>query len=283
MKNKAARYISDIMPDFNAVSPEKLSAASRNQIAMICALAVQFVMRYDEKVDAQKKYMEERTLTQSLGEAFLRFARVFFAQENIYGVPIDLDSMLEEYKLYYAQASKNKEDSFSPKAFRRRIMDYCETAGIQMNPPQLFKKADGKVLKKAEQTGYFAHQAWCTRRYFDGREWADDTTIQPKSIRELTRTEHAVYFYRTGKDTIPANNDELMTAYQKFLTIPDPSPITDDQGNPVILTQEEQDRWRNYLDSRQRKRTVAPVTPATPTTVTATAAVPTDDQADLPF
>ena len=74
-----------------------------------------------------------------------------------------------------------------------------------------------------------------------------------------------------------------MTAYQKFLTIPDPSPITDDQGNPVILTQEEQDRWRNYLDSRQRKRTVAPVTPATPTTVTATAAVPTDDQADLPF
>ena len=80
MKNKAARYISDIMPDFNAVSPEKLSATSRNQIAMICALAVQFVMRYDEKVDAQKKYMEQRTLTQSLGEAFLRFARVFFAQ-----------------------------------------------------------------------------------------------------------------------------------------------------------------------------------------------------------
>ena len=119
------------------------------QIATICALAVQFVMRYDVKVDAQKKYMEQRTLTQSLGEAFLRFARVFFAQENIYGVPIDLDSMLDEYKADYAEASKNKNDSFSPKAFKRRIIDYCETTGIVMNPPQLFKKSDGTGFREA--------------------------------------------------------------------------------------------------------------------------------------
>lgn len=285
MKNKAARYISDIMPDFNAVSPEKLSATSRNQIAMICALAVQFVMRYDEKVDAQKKYMEERTLTQSLGEAFLRFARVFFAQENIYGVPIDLDSMLEEYKADFAEASKNKNDSFSPKAFKRRILDYCETAGIVMNPPQLFKKADGKVLKKAEKTGYFAHQAWCTRRYFVGRDWEEDTTIQPKAIRELVRTEHAVYFYRTGKDAIPANNDELMAVYNKFLTLPDASPILDDQGNVVALTPVEQERWRNYLDSKQRKRPTLSATPAIPASVTSSGSTATNAPPDeeLPF
>lgn len=285
MKNKAARYISDIMPDFNAVSPEKLSATSRNQIAMICALAVQFVMRYDEKVDAQKKYMEERTLTQSLGEAFLRFARVFFAQENIYGVPIDLDSMLEEYKADFAEASKNKNDSFSPKAFKRRILDYCETAGIVMNPPQLFKKADGKMLKKAEKTGYFAHQAWCTRRYFVGRDWEEDTTIQPKAIRELVRTEHAVYFYRTGKDAIPANNDELMAVYNKFLTLPDASPILDDQGNVVALTPVEQERWRNYLDSKQRKRPTLSATPAIPASVTSSGSTATNAPPDeeLPF
>lgn len=259
MKNKAARYISDIMPDFNAVSPEKLSATSRNQIAMICAYAVQFVMRYDEKVDAQKKYMEQRTLTQSLGEAFLRFARVFFAQEHVYGVPIDLDSMLEEYKADFAEASKNKTDSFSPKAFKRRVLDYCETVGIVMNPPQLFRHADGKVLKKAEQTNYFAHQAWCTRRYFVGREWEEDTTIQPKQIRELMRTEHAVYFYRNGKDEIPANNDALMQKYAKFVQQPDPAPIRDEQGNIVALTEDEQTRWRNYLDGRQRKRTGAAI------------------------
>ena len=283
MKNKAARYISDIMPDFNAVSPEKLSAASRNQIAMICALAVQFVMRYDEKVDAQKKYMEQRTLTQSLGEAFLRFARVFFAQDFIYGVPIDLDSMLEEYKSDFAEASKNKSDSFSPKAFKRRILDYCETAGITMNPPQLFKRADGKVLKKAEQTNYFAHQAWCTRRYFVGREWEDDTTIQPKQIRELTRTEHAVYFYRTGKDAIPANNDELMKQYTSFLSQPDPAPILDEQGNVVVLSPEEQERWRNYLDGRQRKRaSLSPVTPPGAAT-TASTSQPYEKEEDMPF
>lgn len=283
MKNKAARYISDIMPDFNAVSPEKLSASSRNQIAMICALAVQFVMRYDEKVDAQKKYMEERTLTQTLTPQFLRFARVFFAQEHVYGVPIDLDSMLEEYKADFAEASKSRDDSFSPKRFKERVLSYCETAGIQMNPPQLFKKADGKVLKKAEQTNYFAHQAWRTRRYFDGREWEDDQTIQPKQIRELTRTEHAVYFYRIGKDQIPANNDELMKQYAVFITQPDPAPITDDNGNIVTLTEEEQARWRSYLDSRQRKR-VAGVS-AVPTAATATDGSPSapPQEEDLPF
>ncbi len=278
MKNKAARYISDIMPDFNAVSPEKLSAASRNQIAMICALAVQFVMRYDEKVDAQKKYMEQRTLTQSLGEAFLRFARVFFAQEHIYGCPIDLDSMLEEYKADFAEASKNKTDSFSPKAFKRRVLDYCETAGILMNPPQLFKKADGQVLKKAEQTNYFAHQAWCTRRYFEGRDWEDDATIAPKQIRELVRTEHAVYFYRQGKDPIPANNNELMKVYNRFVTQPDPAPITDDNGNVVTLTEEEQTRWRNYLDGKQRKRVGGTALAAA---ASATTASPPEE--DMPF
>lgn len=277
MKNKAARYISDLMPDFNPTDPEKLSPATRNQITTICALAVQFVMRYDVKVDAQKKYMEQRTLTQSLGEAFLRFARVFFAQEQIYGVPIDLDSMLDEYKADYADASKNKNDMFSPKAFKRRIIDYCETTGIVMNPPQLFKKSDGTVLKKPEQTNYFVHQAWVTQRYFEGRDWEEDTTVRPKQIRELTSTSHAVYFYRTGKDNIPADYDALMEDYKSFLTRPDPYPILDEQGNKVALTEEEETRWRAYLDGKQRKR-VAP----SPQGTQAQPASP-QPQEDLPF
>ena len=281
MKNKSARAISDIMPDFDPVSPENLNPVTRNQITMICAVAVQFVMRYDEKVDAQKKYMDQRTLTQSLGEAFLRFARVFFSREEVFGVPVDLDSMLDEYKNDFAEASKNKSDSFSPKAFKRRILDYCETEGIAMNPPQLFKKADGTLLKKAEQTNYFAHKAWCTRQYFVGRDWEDDTTIQPKRIRELERTEHAVYFYRKGKDEIPANNDELMVRYNEFIRKPDPAPIEDEQGLPVILTEEEKQRWRNYLDGKQRKR-VYP----TPAPANGTAQDPQQDPAldpDMPF
>lgn len=275
MKNKAARYISDIMPDFNATNPERLSPASRNQIAMICALAVQFVMRYDEKVDAQKKYMESRALSQSLGDSFLRFARVFFSQDHIWGTPQDLDSMLEEYKTVYAEASKNKSDSFSPKAFKRRVLDYCETAGIVMNPEQLFTRADGKSLKKAAETGYFAHQAWCTRRYFVGRDWEDDVTISPKQIRELMRTEHAVYFYRKGKDYIPANNDELMGVYQQFVNTPDPAPIVDDTGKIVVLTDEEKERWRNYLDAKQRKRSA-------PAPAQASLSSPQQEE-DLPF
>lgn len=264
IKNKSARYISDIMPDFNATNPERLSPASRNQIIAICALAVQFVMRYDEKVDAQKQYVEQRILAQSLGDSFLRFARVFFAQEHVYGTPQDLDSMLEEYKSVYAEASKNKNDSFSPKAFKRRVLDYCETTNILMNPEQLFRRNNGSVLKKAAETNYFAHQAWCTRVYFSGPDWENDTTIAPKQIRELARTEHAVYFYRKGKEAIPADNDELMAQYRVFVTQPDPAPVLDDAGNPVILTEDEKLRWRNYLDGKQRLRMAPPSPPPTP-------------------
>lgn len=254
LKNKAARYISDLMPDFNAVSPDKLSATSRNQIAMICALAVQFVMRYDEKVEAQKKYMEQRTLAQSLGESFLRFSRVFFAQENVWGVPVDMDSMLEEYKEDFADASRSKADSFSPKAFRRRLADYCESAGILINPPQIFRRRDGIVLDRTAERGYFQHKAWVTCRYFGGRDWEDDRSITPKQVRELRRTEHALYFYRSGRDSVPADNNALMEAYAEFVVRPDPSPIRDDEGHLVSLTMDERDRWRAYLDARQRKR-----------------------------
>ena len=127
------------------------------------------------------------------------------------------------------------------------------------------------------QTNYFAHKAWCTRQYFVGRDWEDDTTIQPKRIRELGRTEHAVYFYRKGKDEIPANNDELMVRYNEFIRKPDPAPIEDEQGLPVILTEEEKQRWRNYLDGKQRKRVYS-----TPAPANGTAQDPALDP-DMPF
>ena len=152
-----------------------------------------------------------------------------------------------------------------------------------MNPPQLFRRADGKVLKKAEQTNYFAHQAWCTRRYFEGREWEDDATIAPKQIRELVRTEHAVYFYRQGKDSIPANNDELMKVYTSFLNAPDPAPICDDNGNEVRLTEEEQNRWRSYLDAKQRKRTATNPAPQATGGVESAAVPQQPQEEDLPF
>ena len=185
--------------------------------------------------------------------------------------------MLDEYKADYAEASKNKNDSFSPKAFKRRIIDYCETTGIVMNPPQLFKKSDGTVLKKPEQTNYFVHQAWVTQRYFEGRDWEDDTTVHPKQIRELASTPHAIYFFRTGKDTIPADYDALMEQYKQFLNRPDLYPILDEQGHKVALTEEEETRWRSYLDGKQRKR-VAP----TPQAMEAQPATKVAEE-DLPF
>ena len=279
MKNKVARLISDIMPDFNPRDPEKLSQQTRNHLMLIGALAVQFVMRYDEKVDAQKKYVEDRVLADALTPEFLNFARVFFSQDHVFGVPIDLDSMLDEFKSDYAGASKARDDSFSPKKFKRRIIDYCETANIVMNPPQLFVNADGSVLKKAERTNYFARQAWCTVHYFEGRDWERDKSIQPKQIRELTRTDHAVYLFRPGRDDIPANNNELLRRYEDFLKEPDQAPRRDDSGKLVTLTEEESLRWRRYLDSLQRRASGA----AMPQQATATTTPALQEPEDLPF
>ena len=71
-----------------------------------------------------------------------------------------------------------------------------------------------------------------------------------------------------------------MTEYNKFIAAPDPTPIMDDNGKPVILTDSERERWRDYLNSRQRKRTWS----AAPQQATATAAQPArDDKEDYPF
>lgn len=249
LQNKAARFISDIMPDFSSIGPDGLKPQTRNQIAYICALAVQFVMRYDERVDAPQEDLKYRALVRTLGESFVRWAQHFFAEEKIYGIPVDIASAMDEYIKEYSDSSDSKADKFSRKAFYQRVQEYCQTINVVCNPPHLYVKGS-----KAEQRRYFALQAWCTQQYFYGKEWENDKTVNPKQIRELKRSENVVFFYRSGKDYIPANNEELMTAYNDFVRMRvDPLPILDENGVPVMLTDEEKERWRDFKDRRQGK------------------------------
>jgi len=276
LQNKAARFITDIMPDFSASSPDSLKSSTRNQIAYICALAVQFVMKYDERVDAPQEDLKYRALVRTLGESFVRWAAHFFEQDWVYGTPVDLDSAMQEYVTEYSDASDSKADKFSRKAFYQRVCDYCQTISVLCNPPHLYKKGS-----KAQQRRYFALQAWCTQQYFMGKDWEGDTSVQPKTIRELKRSEYVVFFYRPT-DKIPDGYDSLMQAYNTFIQKGvDPAPVLDEKGEPVTLTEDERQRWRSYKDRRQGKSTYT--APPVSSTAPAQPSVPSPEENDLPF
>lgn len=274
VQNKAARLITDVMPDFTpSGNVENMRLETRNQIAYICALAVQFVMRFDEKVDAPQEDLKYRTLVRTLGDSFVRWAQHFFSQNWIYGNPVDLDSAMQEYVNEYADASEDKKSLYSRKAFRDRVVSYCQSIGVVMNPPHLYKAS-------AKLKGYFQLKAWITQRYFFGKDWEGDDTVQPKMIRELRKSANVVFFYRTAKDHIPSDNDELMEHYKDFISKPDPAPITDENGDVVVLTDDEKQRWRDYKDRRQGKRIYT--APSANGTEPATAE-PSKAEEDLPF
>lgn len=260
MKNKAGRQITALMPDFHSTgSPDGLKTETKNQIAYICALAVQFVMKYDERVDAPQEDLKYRALVRSLGESFVRWAEHFFAQEWVYNAPVDMDSAMQEYVSEYSDSSDSKMDKFSRKAFYQRVLDYCQTINVICNPEHLYEKG-----KKEEKRHYFILRAWVTNRYFYGKEWQGDHTVQPKQIRELEQSQYVVFFYRTT-DVVPADRDELMQRYREYCNRPDPAPILDENGDAVTLTEEERQRWRDYKDRKQGKRTMPPMAQTTTT------------------
>lgn len=270
IQNRTARQISDIMPDFTGDNVENMKLETRNQIAYICALAVQFVMKYDEKVDAPQDDLRYRTLVRSLGDSFVRWAQNFFEQTWIYGNPVDLDSAMQEYIRDYTDASDSKADKYSRKAFYQRILDYCQTVNVICNPPHLYKKNS-----REERRRYFSLKAWVTEIYFAGNEWKGDTSVEPKAIRQLEQSQYVVFFYRSGKDKIPADREELMTHYKDFIKQPDPAPFRDENGDVVALTEDEQQRLQDYQDRRQGKKRYAAPQPET------APAKPQDE--DLPF
>lgn len=274
VQNRAARQISDVMPDFApSGNVENMKLETRNQIAYICATAVQFVMRFDEKVDAPQEDLKYRTLVRSLGDSFVRWAQHFFDQTWIYGAPVDFESAMQEYVTEYADASDGKVAMYSRKAFRERVETYCQSIGVVLNPQHLYKAGSS-----AERKRYFQLKAWVTQRYFYGKEWEGDDTVQPKQIRTLESSQYVVFFYRIGKDKIPADNAELKAVYRDFLRRPDPAPILDEDGNAVTLSDDEQRRWRDYKDRKQGKRILQ-----APAAQGAAAPVVQQDDEDLPF
>lgn len=232
MTNKPARMISDLMTDFSSLGPEYLDPRTRNQMAYINALAVQFLMRYGEIAYAPMDDVKQRQLTSELGEQTVRYFQYFFAQPAVYGEPQDLKSMFDEFVRDFTDSSDAKKDGYALRTFKEKCQNYCDYNGITMNPPHLItKKADIK-------TNYFHLQCWVTKGYFADRRWVNDPDRQPIFVRELERSDKVCFFYRQ-EDKVPADYEELYTLYKDFLRRPDPLPILDESDNPVTITDEQ--------------------------------------------
>lgn len=273
-KHKAARPPSALMKNFSLV-PEEIDDADRNQAIYLCALAVQFMMRYHTFAIAPQGNVRRRQMVQKLTESIVRYFEWFFSRNEVYGVPICTDDMFNEFMRDWADASEGKSKEYSRATFKKKIYDYCENMSITCNPKHLFQNDRDKQRK------CFKLQAWVTQEYFTGREWENDNTIEPKYIRYLQTSCHVFFFFRPGKDEVPKDYKELKRIAREYAERPDPLPYRDDDGNIVTLTDEEKERWESNKTRKQGRR-MAPPAVATAAT-TATAITPDANEDNMPF
>ena len=270
-KHQPERSPSELMKHFDP-NPEKLTDTDRNQTIYLCALAVQFLMRYHTFAIAPQGNVRRRQMVQKLTESIVRYFEWFFSRNEVYGVPICTDDMFNEFMRDWADASEGKSKEYSRATFKKKIYDYCENMSITCNPKHLFENESDKQRK------CFKLQAWVTQEYFTGREWENDNTIEPKFIRYMQTSKHVFFFYRPGKDAIPKDYRELKRLAKQYAEQPDPLPYRDDDGNIITLTDEEKERWENNKTRKQGRRMAS-----SPAITTAAAVTPDVKEDDLPF
>ena len=243
-KRKPARSPKDVMKNFR-MEPEHLTDTDRNQTIYLCAMAVQFLMRYKTFAIAPQENVRRRQMVQKLTESIVRYFEWFFSRDEVYCAPICTDDMFNEFMRDWADASEGKSKEYSRATFKKKIYDYCENMSITCNPKHLFANDSDKQRK------CFKLQAWVTQEYFVGREWENDNTIEPKYIRYLQTSKHVFFFFRPGKDEVPKDYNELKQLARDYAHRPDPLPFLDENGNIVSLTDEERERWENYRTRKQ--------------------------------
>ena len=88
--------MSALMKNFSD-KPEEIDDTYRNHAIYICALAVQFLMRYHTFAIAPQGNVRRRQMVQKLTESIVRYFEWFFARNEVYGVPICTDDKFNEF------------------------------------------------------------------------------------------------------------------------------------------------------------------------------------------
>lgn len=246
MQHTLGRSPKEVMKNFTT-DPEKLTEQDRNQAIYICALAVQFIMRYHEFVLAPQKNVQRRLMVKEMTENIVSYFEWFFSREAVYAAPICIQDMFNTFMRDWADASESKSKDYSLITFKKKVKKYCKNMNIACNPDNLLQ-GDNK------RHGCFKLRAWVTKAYFVGKEWENDDTIEPKFIRRVETSKQVFFFFRMGKDNIPKDYEELKRIAKEYVEGPDPLPYRDDDGNIISLTPEEEERWNNFVFRRQGRR-----------------------------
>lgn len=266
--NLMERGFDVVMPDFQK-EPEDLTPQDRSQIILVCALSVLFCMETQDKVLAPAKNLKERNLRSALTDSFYEWASDFFSHPYNLGVPIDFASIFEDYK-EISQASDDKQNKFSPKAFTDRIKTYCQANDLAFMPDVVYKTETDRRRKCLNV------KCWVTKHFFaDEKVWGKN---REKVCRELETSRKVVCFYPA--DHVPQTYDEVLQGFIRFWDAPDPEPYLDDLGNPVTLTEQERHDWNVFMSQKQGKGrgSSSDATPAAP----ASEAVPANSFTQAP-
>lgn len=270
-KNKPERKISFVMPGLRD-KPEDMSSELRCQIAYLCAMGVQFCMRAGTRVLPPMEDLNYRSRVVSLGGRFIEWAESFFGKPHVLNCPIDMDTIFEEYR-ELCESSEDKRMKFSPGVFKEKIKEYCGDIGIVMLPDVCFSSETDR------SKGYMRVKAWCKETFFDDEKvWGRG---MKKEIRVLKHSSKCLFFCKESE--IPEDREAVKQMCKTYYSQPDPDPITDGNGDLVVLTEEEKAKWDRYMIRKQGG--MPPYSPVTPTSGTSAqqpnspAVVPED----LPF
>lgn len=256
LRGQMARSPSEVMKDFTS-NPEYLSPASKNQIAYICAVGVQMIMRYHAKINIPTDEAVERTEERTYGNSFMMWQADFFAhmeEKHLFGLPLNSQDIFEEYLDEYVRPSKKHRDDYKPSNFFGDLEAFCKSHGMVMNPEQT-RTSKGKEGLTAYRTYYFRWRCWKRICYFGGKDWENDSTATEKVVREVKGGQCVIFIFKADDPDIPKTFEELKARHFAFMDAnKDPDPVLDEQGNVVSLTEEESERWKAYVDFKQGKR-----------------------------
>lgn len=118
MQHKLARSPKEVMKNL-VKEPENLNERDRNQAIYICALAVQFIMRYHTFVIAPQKNVQRRLMVRELTENTVNYFEWFFSRNEVYSAPICADEMFCEFMRDWADASEGKVRNIAEPPSRR--------------------------------------------------------------------------------------------------------------------------------------------------------------------
>lgn len=223
-KHGNGRPIREVCPDIGLWKTEQ-GTTTRSQFAYICALAVQFCMTVKGRVEQPSEMADLRADYASYGRPFVLYATELLANEKHYGVPMDANTLFDEYKSV-CEPSELRKGSYSLRKFRENLITFAAARDVLVNPdvcysPQSNDKAAGRMPR---------FRSWVRQAYFEADKWKGVQDVV--YLRKLSeRSVYTIWLFHKGK--VPADYETVKLMAKQYVSGPDPEPYLDDDGKPI--------------------------------------------------